>query len=86
MRNSVGRVAAIREHAPGAFAVDIDFSVAISGLERLQFMNVLFGNTSLQPTVQAWDMTLPPEMLATFGGCVSAWRACANWSTHARVH
>ncbi|MEZ4715699.1 MAG: ribulose 1,5-bisphosphate carboxylase [Caldilineaceae bacterium] len=31
-------------------------------------MNVLFGNTSLQPTVQAWDMTLPPEMLATFGG------------------
>ena len=68
MRNSVGRVAAIREHALGAFAVDIDFSVAISGLEPAQFMNVLFGNTSLQPTVQAWDMTLPPEMLATFGG------------------
>jgi ribulose-bisphosphate carboxylase large chain len=68
MRSSVGRVAGIRAHAPGTFAVEIEFSVAISGLEPAQFMNVLFGNTSLQPTVQVWDVDLPPELLAAFGG------------------
>lgn len=64
----VGQVTAIDEQSAGRYRVAIDFNVEISGFDAAQFLNVLFGNSSLQPTVQLVDVELPQPLLDAFGG------------------
>jgi ribulose-bisphosphate carboxylase large chain len=68
LENVVGKVAEIEEAGSGQYRVTLDFNVDNTGLEPAQFANVLFGNTSLQPSVQLVDMTLTDSLLAAFGG------------------
>lgn len=64
----VGKVESVQEEAAGLFRVAIRFSVTITGLEITQLLNVLFGNTSMQPDVSLVDADLPPSLLAAFPG------------------
>src|SRR6185312_3485263 len=40
----------------------------IVGLDGGQFLNMLFGNTSLHDDVTLWDVDLPTDLVAAFGG------------------
>jgi ribulose-bisphosphate carboxylase large chain len=64
----VGKVESIQEEAPGLFQVAIRFSAVITGMETTQLLNVLFGNTSMQPDISLVDAELPPSLLAAFPG------------------
>ena len=64
----VARVAGIEDRGDGSFAVGIDLAVSTTGREAGQFLNMLFGNTSLQDDVTLDDIILPDEFLAAFGG------------------
>lgn len=63
---SVGRVVEIAPAAAGGHSVVISYPSAIVGKELTQFLNVIFGNTSIQPGVRVERFDLPPEMLV---GC-----------------
>jgi S-methyl-5-thioribulose 1-phosphate isomerase len=64
----VGRVAAVREIAPGLFEAGISLAVVTTGDDPGQLLNMLFGNASLLDDVVLWDVELPAEMAAAFGG------------------
>lgn len=64
----VSKVADITEVEPGKFLVTIAHNVENTGHDAAQFLNVLFGNTSLQSDVQLMDVTLTDSLLDTFGG------------------
>jgi ribulose-bisphosphate carboxylase large chain len=64
----VGQVEDIADLGGGRFAVRIGLSVATTGLEAGQLMNMLFGNTSLHPDVVLHDIDLPDTVFAAFGG------------------
>jgi ribulose-bisphosphate carboxylase large chain len=64
----VGRVEAIAERGGGWFEVRISLSAATVGRDAGQLLNMLFGNTSLQDDAVLHDVTLPAELLASFGG------------------
>jgi len=64
----VGKVDSIQEAAPGLFRVGIRFPAIITGMTTTQLLNVLFGNTSMQPDVSLVDADLPRGLLAAFPG------------------
>jgi len=64
----VGRVEGIEDLCDGSFAVRIGLAVATIGDDAGQLLNMLFGNTSLHADVVLHDVTLPPALLASFGG------------------
>lgn len=64
----VGQVADIVERAPGLFRVRISLAAATAPPEAGQLMNMLFGNTSLQPDVVLVDVELPDGHVQAFGG------------------
>jgi ribulose-bisphosphate carboxylase large chain len=64
----VGRVAAIEAAGPDAFDVRIALAVATTGAEPGQFMNMLFGNTSIHEDVRLIDVEIPPVLAKAFGG------------------
>ena len=64
----VGRVEWIREPEAGLFEVAVSLSAATVDLDAGQLINMLFGNSSLQDDVVLWDIELPPDMMASFGG------------------
>jgi ribulose-bisphosphate carboxylase large chain len=64
----VGRVVDIRDAGDGRFDVTIDLAAATAPAEPGQLLNMLFGNTSLQPDVVLADVVLPNAHLAEFGG------------------
>ncbi|MBI4724173.1 MAG: ribulose 1,5-bisphosphate carboxylase [Rhodomicrobium sp.] len=68
LRDIVGEVRAIRELATGLFEVRIGLSVASTGLDAGQLLNVLFGNTSLQEDVTLHDAEILDEMTQHYGG------------------
>jgi ribulose-bisphosphate carboxylase large chain len=67
-REIVGEAGAIREVSPGVFEVEIGLGAATVGADAGQLVNMLFGNTSLQPDVTLADFRLPDEALARFSG------------------
>jgi len=82
----VGRVADIRSAEAGLFDIRIDLAVATTGPEAGQFMNMLFGNTSIHEDVQLLDVVLPADMARRFGGPnhgLSGLRARAGAGTRA---
>ncbi len=64
----VGRVEGIDDVGGGAFRVRVGLSIATTGPEPGQLINMLFGNTSIHDDVTLEDAILPPTVAAAFGG------------------
>jgi ribulose-bisphosphate carboxylase large chain len=64
----IGQVEAIREQANGLFEVRIGLAQETVGQDPGQLLNMLFGNSSLQPDVVLHDIDLPAELIKFFGG------------------
>ena len=64
----VGEVLAIRETAAGVFEVRIGLAAETAPPEPTQLINMLFGNSSLQPGITLQDAILPASYAAAFGG------------------
>ena len=68
LRDIVGRVEAIEDRGSGLFDVRIGLATATVGLDAAQFLNMVFGNTSLHDDVVLQDVEIPSGLAATFGG------------------
>ena len=68
LRDIVGQVAHIADLGNGLFAVHIALATATIGHDAAQFLNMLFGNTSLHEDVVLTDVEIPPDLAAAFGG------------------
>src|SRR5262249_6066828 len=64
----VGRVETIAEKQSNVFEVRISLAAETVGRDPGQFLNMLFGNTSLHEDVVLADVTVPKELIETFGG------------------
>ena len=64
----VGRVDGINDLRDGRFAVRIGLATDTVGRDAGQFLNMVFGNTSLHDDVTLHDIDLPPILLDAFGG------------------
>lgn len=64
----VGRVENIRDLGDGSFEARIGLSVATTGLEAGQLVNMLFGNSSMHPDIVLADAEFPDSILNGFGG------------------
>ena len=67
-REVMGQVQAIEPDGPGQFRVTLALALETTGFEAGQLLNMLFGNSSLQPEVELLDFDLPPAALARFRG------------------
>ena len=52
----------------GGFRIALGFPVATTALDPAQLLNVLFGNSSLQPDLELLDVELPESLLERLGG------------------
>src|ERR1700728_4352870 len=59
LENIVGRLASVRTIGAETHAVTIDFPISATGNDPAQFLNVLFGNSSMQEHVALVDFKLP---------------------------
>lgn len=64
----LGRVEAIEPIGEARFAVRISLASATAPAEPGQLINMLFGNSSMQPDVTLADVELPPAYPVAFGG------------------
>ncbi len=64
----VGRVESVIPVEKNLFEVRIALAVATTGHEIGQLLNMLFGNSSIQESVQLIDAELPPSLLSSFTG------------------
>jgi ribulose-bisphosphate carboxylase large chain len=64
----VGRLEALRPVAPAGCEATISYAVETAGAELPQLLNVLFGNSSLQPGIRLERITLPQCLLQHFRG------------------
>jgi ribulose-bisphosphate carboxylase large chain len=63
-----GRVEAFERVAAGVFKVVISYAVEIAAGELTQFLNVVFGNSSIKPGIRVEHLDLPPSLLNKFKG------------------
>ena len=68
LRDIVGQVEAIEDRGGGVFDVRIGLATVTTGHEAGQFLNMVFGNTSLHPDVVLLDMDVPADLAAALGG------------------
>ena len=61
LENIVGRFVSTEEMEPGKHRVVIDFPIIATADDPAQFLNVLFGNSSLQEHVRLADFELPTD-------------------------
>ncbi|WP_294540969.1 RuBisCO large subunit C-terminal-like domain-containing protein [uncultured Rhodoblastus sp.] len=66
--NIIGEVLSIEPRAGGGFAVAIAQALRTTALDPAQFLNVAFGNSSLQPDVKLAGVEPPDEFFKTFRG------------------
>jgi ribulose-bisphosphate carboxylase large chain len=64
----VGRVEALEPLPSGRFQVTVSYDEATAGLEFTQFLNVVFGNTSLKPGVRVESLAPTAAQTAAFRG------------------
>jgi ribulose-bisphosphate carboxylase large chain len=64
----VGQVRDIQDEGGGMFAVTIDLAIATVGSDAGQFLNMVFGNTSLHDDVVLHDVEVPRSLAAMFNG------------------
>jgi ribulose-bisphosphate carboxylase large chain len=63
-----GAVEAIDDLGQGIFAVRIELATATVGQDAGQFLNMVFGNTSLHDDVVLKDIAIPEALVQAFGG------------------
>jgi ribulose-bisphosphate carboxylase large chain len=68
LRDIVGEVAAIEQRGDDLFDVRIALATATTGLDAGQFLNMVFGNTSLHADVVLLDVDIPADLATAFGG------------------
>jgi len=68
LRDVVGRVDGIADLGGGVFEARIALSLATTGPEPGQLLNMLFGNSSIHEDVTLHDAELPDALAAGFGG------------------
>jgi ribulose-bisphosphate carboxylase large chain len=68
LRDIVGQVDAVEDRGNGVFDVRIGLAVATIGNDAGQFLNMVFGNTSLHEDVVLLDVEVPAGLVAAFGG------------------
>ena len=64
----VGTVEGISDIGAGLFEVRVGLAAATVGNDAGQFLNMLFGNTSLHNDVVLWDVAVPQALVEAFGG------------------
>jgi ribulose-bisphosphate carboxylase large chain len=73
----VARVASIAPRDDGRHDVRIAMAIETTGREPGQFLNMLFGNSSLHDDVELCDVELPRDFASAFGGPrfgIAGWR------------
>lgn len=68
LRDIVGNVVGIEDRGDGVFDVRIALTTATTGLDAGQFLNMVFGNTSLHEDVTLLDVDVPAAIARAFGG------------------
>ncbi len=68
IREVLGQVESIASDGPERFRVTLALALETTGFEAGQLLNMLFGNSSLQPDLELLDLDLPPAALARFAG------------------
>ncbi len=64
----IGRIESLETTGERAVRVEVTYAVETTGFEFPQFLNVLFGNSSLLPDVRLVDLDIPPALAERFGG------------------
>jgi ribulose-bisphosphate carboxylase large chain len=64
----VGRIETLELAGPGRFDVDISYAVECAAGELTQLLNVIFGNTAMQPGIRVLHVDLPAGILGRFRG------------------
>ncbi|MBI3549998.1 MAG: ribulose 1,5-bisphosphate carboxylase [Elusimicrobia bacterium] len=66
----VGQVDAVEPAPgqPGASVITLSFNVRLSGLRLAQFLNLVYGNISIQKGIRLIDLRLPDSFLKAFPG------------------
>ena len=64
----VGQIASYEAVASDLFEVEITYPLEITGFELTQFLNILFGNSSLKPGIRVQRFELPESFSAAFRG------------------
>lgn len=64
----VGRIEALEPAGAGAWLATLSYAVETAGGDFTQFLNVLFGNSSIKPGIRLERFTLPASMLAQYRG------------------
>ncbi|MCW2285934.1 ribulose-bisphosphate carboxylase large chain [Rhodoblastus acidophilus] len=67
-QNIIGEVLSIEPHDDGGFLVAIAQPLRTTALAPAQFLNVAFGNSSLQPDVKLVEIEPPAALFETFKG------------------
>jgi len=67
-REALGRVERLEEDPAGGFRATLGYPVATTGLDPAQFLNVVFGNSSLHEDLRCLDVEPGPELRAALGG------------------
>jgi ribulose-bisphosphate carboxylase large chain len=63
-----GKIRTLEELRPGLVEAKIEYAVEIVGDELTQFLNVLFGNSSLKPGIRLMGFEAPESFLKMFKG------------------
>lgn len=64
----VGRLTGFEEGEPGSFDATISYALESAGAELTQFLNVLFGNSSLLPRIRLMRVRLSPGLARRHAG------------------
>src|SRR5262245_11530673 len=67
-REALGRVERLEEDPEGGFRATLAYPLGATGLDPAQFLNVVFGNSSLHEDVRCVDVEPGPELVAALGG------------------
>jgi ribulose-bisphosphate carboxylase large chain len=67
-REILARVESIQADPGGGFRAVVAYPVATTAWDPAQLLNLLFGNTSLQPEVELVDVELTPSLIDVLGG------------------
>ena len=64
----VGWIEALEAAGPGRFDATISYTVESAAGELTQLLNVIFGNSAMQPGIRVLHLDLPPSILRQFKG------------------
>lgn len=66
--NIVGKLVSLDKIEDNGYLARISYLVELTSLEVTQFLNVVFGNSSLQPNIWVVDIELAPSLIKRFQG------------------